>query len=283
MFAAKALKAIIQYYSHRLFCRKFAILKYNNNTKPSKPLPLLIGRKPVLEAMEQGAAVEKIFMLRTATGPEINAIKQKAREFNIPVSQVPVEKLDYMTKSQHQGVVAYTSLLEYVDLQAGISYVVDQGETPLFLLLDGITDVRNIGAIARSALCCGAQGIILPTSHSASLTEEAIKTSAGALKKIMLCRTPSVPQAIDVLKLNGIQILGTQMKGSVPVYESDLCIPTVIVMGAEDTGISKDVLKRADQLIRIPMSGNFDSLNVSVAAGMILYEALRQRILPAKG
>ncbi|MCW3123093.1 MAG: rRNA ((2251)-2-O)-methyltransferase RlmB [Flavipsychrobacter sp.] len=247
---------------------------------PPKPtLPLLVGRKPVLEALESGTTIEKIFLLRTATGPEINAIKLRAREYNIPISQVPVEKLDYMTKSQHQGIVAWTSLLQYIDLQAGISYVVEKGETPLFLLLDGITDVRNVGAIARSALCCGAQGIILPTSHAASLTEEAIKTSAGALRKILLCRTPSVQQAMDVLRLNGIQILGTQMKGSVPVYESNLTIPTVVVMGAEDTGISKDVLKRADQLIRIPMVANFDSLNVSVAAGMILYEALRQRVL----
>ncbi len=233
----------------------------------------------MLEALEQGVTIEKIFLLRSATGPEINTIKQKAREQNIPVSQVPVEKLDYLTKTMHQGVVAWSSLLQYVELQSGISYVVEKGEVPLFLLLDGITDVRNVGAIARSALCCGAQGIILPTSHAASLNEDAIKTSAGALHKILLCRTPSVPQAMDVLRLNGIQILGTQMKGSVPVYESDLTIPTVIVMGAEDTGISKDVLKRADQLIRIPMVTSFDSLNVSVATGMILYEALRQRLL----
>lgn len=242
---------------------------------------MLVGRKPVLEALEQGVNIEKIFLLRTANGNDINSIKQLARQYNIPISQVPVEKLDYLTKVQHQGVVAWTSLLQYVELQAGISYVVEKGEVPLFLLLDGITDVRNVGAIARSALCCGAQGIILPTSHAASLTEDAIKTSAGALRKIMLCRTPSVQQAMDVLRLNGIQILGTQMKGSVPVYESDLTIPTAIVMGAEDTGISKEVLKRADQLIRIPMVTNFDSLNVSVAAGMILYEALRQRVLSA--
>ena len=247
--------------------------------KTTRSLPLLVGRKPVLEALEQGVTIEKIFLLRTANGTDVNSIKQIARERNIPVSQVPVEKLDYLTKVQHQGVVAWTSLLQYIELQAGISYVVEKGEVPLFLLLDGITDVRNVGAIARSALCCGAQGIILPTSHAASLTEDAIKTSAGALRKILLCRTPSVQQAMEVLRLNGIQILGTQMKGSVPVYESDLTIPSVIVMGAEDTGISKEVLKRADQLIRIPMVTNFDSLNVSVAAGMILYEALRQRIL----
>lgn len=241
-------------------------------------LPLLIGRKPVLEALESGTTVEKIFLLRSATGPEVSTIKQLARDQNIPVSQVPVEKLDGMTRAQHQGVIAWTSLLQYVGLQDAISHVVEKGETPLFLLLDGITDVRNVGAIARSALCCGAQGIILPTSHAASLTEEAIKTSAGALRKIMLCRIPSVQQAMDVLRLNGIQILGTQMKGSVPVYESNLTIPSAIVMGAEDTGISKEVLKRADQLIRIPMATSFDSLNVSVAAGMILYEAVRQRM-----
>ena len=252
-------------------------MKYHEKPK-QKTLPLLIGRKPIMEALQSGAAIEKIFMLRSATGPEIGTIKQLAREYNVPVSQVPVEKLDYLTKSQHQGVVAWASLLNYVDLQAGISHVVEAGETPLFVMLDGVTDVRNVGAIARTALCCGAQGLILPTSHAASLTEEAVKTSAGALHKIMLCRVPSVPQAMDILRLNGIQVLGTQMKGSIPVYEADMTIPSCIVMGAEDTGISKDVLKRADVLIRIPMATAFDSLNVSVAAGMILYEAAKQRM-----
>lgn len=250
--------------------------------KPVRSLPLLIGRKPILEALQQGTAIEKLFILRTATGEEINDIKKIAKERNIPISQVPVEKLNNLTRAQHQGIVAWTSLLQYVELQDAISHVVDQGQTPLFVLLDGVTDVRNVGAIARSALCCGAQGLILPTSSSASLTEDAIKTSAGALRNILLCRIPSVPQAIDVLRLNGIQVLGTQMKGSVPVYEADLVIPSCIVMGAEDTGISKDVIKRADAFIRIPMTTNFDSLNVSVATGMILYEALRQRLTQGK-
>lgn len=242
-------------------------------------LPILAGRKPVLEALQQGATIEKLFVLRSATGPEIGTIKNLARTLNIPVSQVPQEKLDALTRVQHQGVVAWASLLHYVDLQNGISHVVEQGKTPLFMLLDGVTDVRNVGAIARTALCCGAQALILPTSHAASLTEEAIKTSAGALRKILLCRTPSVQQAVDVLRLNGIQIVGTQMQGSVPVYEADLTGPTAIVMGAEDTGISKDVIRRADALIRIPMAAEFDSLNVSVAAGMVMYEAMRQRLL----
>ena len=231
----------------------------------------------MLEALLEAKGIEKVFLLRSASGEEITAIKRAAASQNIPIAQVPEEKLNSFTKAQHQGVVAIASLLSYTDLQNAISQVVDEGQTPLFILLDGITDVRNIGAIARTAWCSGAHGLILPASHAATLGEDAIKTSAGALHKIMLCRTPSVPQAIDVLRLNGIQVLGTEMRGSIPVGESDLSIPSCIVMGAEDTGISKDVLRRADVLIRIPMARNFDSLNVGVAAGMILYEAMRQR------
>jgi len=247
--------------------------------KPVRSLPLLVGRKPVLEAIAEGTNIEKIFLLRSASGADINEIKKLSREHNIPLSQVPIEKLNQLTRVQHQGVVAWTSLLQYVDLQGAISHVVELGEVPLFLLLDGVTDIRNVGAIARTALCCGAHALVLPTASSASLTEEAIKTSAGALRKLMLCRIPSVPQAVDVFRLNGIQIFGTQMQGSIPVYNADLSLPLCIVMGAEDTGISKDVIKRADALIRIPMAKGFNSLNVSVAAGMILYETMRQRIL----
>ncbi len=243
----------------------------------SKPLRLIVGRNPVVEALNSGVAIEKIFLLRSATGEEISTIKRLTGQYNIPYTLVPAEKLDRFTKAQHQGVVALAGLLHYVDLQNGISHVVENGDTPLFILLDGVTDVRNIGAIARTAWCCGAQGLILPTSHAATLGEDAIKTSAGALNKIMLLRSPSVQQAMDVLRLNGIQILGTEMRGSIPVSEADLVIPTCIVLGAEDKGISKEVLKRADVLIRIPMATRFDSLNVSVAAGMILYEVMRQR------
>lgn len=245
----------------------------------TKSLPILIGRKPLIEAIEQGKAIEKIFLLRTAGGEEINKIKNLAKDNSIPISKVPEEKLNALSRANHQGVVAWTSLLEYVELQDAISHVVEKGELPLFVLLDGVTDVRNVGAIARSALCCGAHGIILPTSSSASLTEEAVKTSAGALKSILLCRIPSLQQAIDVLQLNGIQVVGTQMQGSVVVYDANLTSPTCIVMGAEDKGIGRDVIKRADTLIHIPMAGEFDSLNVSVAAGIVLYETLRQRTL----
>jgi 23S rRNA (guanosine2251-2'-O)-methyltransferase len=253
--------------------------KSYKTARPQRSLPLIIGRKPVLEALKGGTTIEKLFLLRTANGEEITEIKQLCREKNIPISQVPVEKLNSLTKSQHQGIIAWSSLLEYVELQEAISFIVEDGKVPLLVLLDGITDVRNVGAIARTALCCGAQALILPTSNSASLTEEAIKTSAGALRKIMLCRVPSVAQALDILSMNGIQVLGSSLIGSIPIYDTDMKIPVTIVMGAEDTGISKDVLKRADQLIHIPMAANFDSLNVSVASGMILYEAMKQRLI----
>ncbi len=247
--------------------------------KKRPSLPLIIGRKPLLEALRQQTAVEKIFLLRSASGDEINEIKKLAKDQDVPLSQVPVEKLNNLTKAQHQGVVAWTSVIQYTDLQAAISHIVEEGKTPLFVLLDGITDVRNVGAIARTALCCGAQGIILPTSSSASLTEEAVKTSAGALRQILLCRIPSASQAIDILRLNGIQVLATQMKGSVPINKAELTLPTCIVMGAEDTGIGNEVKKHADQFIHIPMAAKFDSLNVSVATGMVLYETMRQRNL----
>lgn len=256
----------------------YRIENYLCRVKRTNSLPLVVGRKPLIEALKSGKTVEKIFLLRTATGEDINTIKKMARERNIPLSAVPEEKLNSLTRTNHQGVVAWGSLLEYTDLQDAISFVVDRGETPLFVLLDGVTDVRNVGAIARTALCCGAQGIILPLSSSASLTEEAVKTSAGALNRILLCRVPSVPQAVDVLRLNGIHILGTQMKSNTPLHKADFSMPCCIVMGAEDAGISKDVIKRADTLIHIPMTGDFDSLNVSVATGMVLYEAMRQRM-----
>lgn len=253
--------------------------KKHFTTRAPKPrLPLQTGRKPVLEALHGSVTIEKIFILRSATGQEINEIKHLAREKNIPLSLVPIEKLNHLTTTQHQGVIAVTGVINYIEFQTAIDFVVSKGETPLFLLLDGVTDIRNIGAIARSALCLGAQAIVLPTSNSAMLNEEAVKSSAGALSKILICRIPSTPQAIDLCKLNGIQIIGTMMKGDTPVYKCNYTLPSLIIMGAEGNGISKDVIKRADNLIHIPMANNFDSLNVSVACGIILYEANKQRL-----
>lgn len=241
---------------------------------------LIIGRKPLLEALEQGTNLEKIFLLQTATGDEISAIKKKARELNIALSLVPQEKLGRFTQANHQGVVAIAGLVEYQPLQEIISQAVDKGETPLIVVLDGITDTRNLGAIARSAHCYGAHALVVPSSNNAAITEEGIKASAGALERIPVCRVASVEQAVDILHLNGIQLAATSLlSDSALIQDIDLTIPLAIVMGSEDKGVSEFVLKHADHLVRIPMAGTFDSLNVSVAAGIMLYEMQRQKAL----
>jgi 23S rRNA (guanosine2251-2'-O)-methyltransferase len=247
-------------------------------SRPSIPKSrLIIGRKPLLEALQNAVNIEKIFILQTATGEDISSIKKVAREQNIALSLVPLEKLTRFTQANHQGVIAIGGLIEYQPLQEVISQVVDRGETPLVVVLDGITDTRNLGAIARSAYCYGAHALVIPSSNNAAITEEGIKASAGALEHISICRIASVEQAVDLLRLNGIQVVATSLKSSEPITNADLTIPLAIVMGAEDKGVSDFVLKHADHLVRIPMSDNFDSLNVSVAAGIMLYEVHRQK------
>jgi len=238
---------------------------------------LIIGRKPLIEALKQAADIEKIFILKSATGEELAVIKNLARQLDITLSFVPSEKLDKFTQANHQGVVAIAGLIKYQPLQGVIDQVVDAGNVPLFVLLDGITDTRNLGAIARSAFSFGAQALIIPSSNNAAVTEEGIKTSAGALEKLPVCRVASVQQAIDTLKLNGIQIVATTLETPREISEVPLNEPIAIVMGAEDTGVSPYVLKTADHLVKIPMSDQFDSLNVSVAAGIMLYQTFIQR------
>jgi 23S rRNA (guanosine2251-2'-O)-methyltransferase len=182
-----------------------------------------------------------------------------------------------ITRANHQGVIALAALVTYMDLQAVIDQVVSGGQIPLFVLLDGITDVRNIGAIARTAVCCGAQALIIPDKGIAALNEEALKSSAGALEKIHICRVNSLLKAVDSLHLNGILALPVPIQHK-KVYELDLGLPCCLMMGSEDKGLQPYLNKAADELFTIPMAGNFDSLNVSVAAGIILYEAMKKRM-----
>ncbi|WP_343703944.1 23S rRNA (guanosine(2251)-2'-O)-methyltransferase RlmB [Chitinophaga sp.] len=254
----------------------------NNRFKPSPPKPkqsaLIIGRQPLLEAMRSGKAIERIYLLKTATGDIIPQIRQLAAEQRIPINTVPVEKLNSLTQANHQGVVAITAKVAYLDLQDVISHVTDKGETPLFLILDGITDVRNIGAIARSAVCCGAQAIIIPDKGIAALNEEALKSSAGALEKIAVCRVNSLLKAIDTLHLNGIQVVASEMEAKETLVNLPWTEPVAVIMGSEDKGVYPALLKAADRQFYIPMQNSFESFNVSVAAGIILYEAMKQRM-----
>jgi 23S rRNA (guanosine2251-2'-O)-methyltransferase len=239
---------------------------------------LIIGRQPLIETIRSGRPVDKILLQRNTAGESIAEIRQLAREYNIPVQVVPMEKLGSLTRANHQGVIAFAGLVRYMDLQQVIDHTVGSGGVPLFVMLDGITDVRNIGAIARSALCCGAQAIIIPDKGTGALNEEAMKSSAGALELIQVCRVDSLLKAVDTLHLNGIKVFTSEMQAARRVFELSLADPCCIVMGSEDKGVQPYLRKAADEHFTIPMAGDFDSFNVSVAAGIILYEAMKHRM-----
>ena len=243
-----------------------------------KKSQLIIGRQPLMETIRSGRAIDKILLQRNTAGESIAEIRQLAREYNIPVQVVPVEKLDSLTRANHQGVIAFAGLVQYMDLQQVIDHVVGAGRTPLFMMLDGVTDVRNIGGIARSALCCGAQALVIPDKGTGALNEEAMKSSAGALERIHICRVDSLLKAVDTLHLNGIRVFTSEMNAPKKVFELPLAEPCCIVMGSEDKGVQAYIRKAADEHFTIPMTGDFDSLNVSVAAGIILYEAMKHRL-----
>lgn len=232
----------------------------------------------MIETIRSGRALDKILLQRNVSGESIAEIRELAREHQIPVQVVPAEKLGALTKANHQGVIAIAGLVQYMDLQQVIDHTVAAATSPLFVMLDGITDVRNIGAIARSALCCGAQALIIPDKGVGALNEEAMKSSAGALERIHVCRVSSLLKAVDTLHLNGIPVFTSEMKASKMVYELPLGEPCCIVMGSEDKGVQPYIRKAADEFFSIPMAGDFDSFNVSVAAGIILYEAMKKRL-----
>jgi len=238
---------------------------------------LIIGRQPLIEAIQTGRAIDKILFQRNVSGESIGDIRRLAKEYNIPIQQVPPEKLQSFTRANHQGVIAFAALVAYMNLQQVIDHVVGQGELPLFIMLDGVTDVRNIGGIARTALCCGAQAIIIPDKGTGALNEEALKSSAGALERIHVCRVGSLMKAVDELHLNGIKVFASEMEASASVAELNFTEPCCIVMGGEENGVFPALMKICDGSFKIPMKGDFESLNVSVATGMILYEVMRQR------
>jgi 23S rRNA (guanosine2251-2'-O)-methyltransferase len=262
-------------------CHYFAVMNFRNQQQKARPKKntLIVGRSKVIEAIQQGKQLERIYLVSTIHGDVVDEIKKLALDKQIPINKVPVEKLNGFNISNHEGCVGVISKVQYQDLQEVISYVVDKGEAPLFLMLDGITDVRNIGALARTALCCGVHAIIIPERGVGALNEDAIATSAGALEKVAVCRVSSLMKAVDELHLHGIKVFASEMTAEKRVSDVHLAEPVAIVMGSEDKGIYPALMKMCDEQFKIPMKGDFESLNVSVAAGMILYEAMKQRML----
>jgi len=245
---------------------------------PVKQSSLIIGRQPLVEALQSGRAIDKILLQKNTGGDVINTLRKLARDQNVPIQLVPAEKLNGLTKANHQGVLAFVARVQYMDLQQVIDHVVSNGELPLFLMLDGVTDVRNIGAIARSAVCCGAQAIIIPDKGVGALNEEAMKSSAGALEQVHICRVNSLLKAVDTLHLNGIKVFTSEMRAEQNVFELPFTDPCCIIMGDEGKGVQPHLAKAADNFFKIPMAANFDSFNVSVATGIILYEAMKHRM-----
>lgn len=239
---------------------------------------MIIGRKSVINAITAGQQLDRIYLDAKGQGADINEIKKLAARHSIPINYVPVAKLNGFNITGHEGCVAQIAKVQYHDLQEIISFVTDKGESPLFLILDGITDIRNIGGIARTAFCAGVHAIIIPEKGIGALNEDAILTSAGALEKIPVCRVNSLMKAVDELHLNGIKVFASEMTAAKNIFECDFTEPCAIVMGSEDNGIYPALMKICDEKIKIPMAGDFESLNVSVATGMILYEAMKQRM-----
>lgn len=251
--------------------------KFRHQHQRPKKNTLVVGREAVIKALKEGPQLDRIYLQGTIHGNIVEEIKKLAAEKLVPINKVPVEKLNNMNVSNHEGCIAQISKIHYQDLQQVISFVVDKGEVPLFLILDGITDIRNIGAIARSALSFGVHAIIIPDKGVGSLNEDAILTSAGALEEIAVCRVGSLMKTVDDLHLNGIKVYATEMKAKTDIRDCDFSEPCAIIMGGEEHGVYPALRKICDGEVFIPMPGGFESLNVSVASGIVLYEASRQR------
>ena len=238
---------------------------------------LIIGREAVINALKERKQLERIYLQSNVHGEVIDEIKTLAAQELVPINKVPVEKLNGFNISNHEGCIAQIAKIQYQDLQQIISFVVENGETPLFIILDGVTDIRNIGAIARSAYSFGVHAIIIPDKGVGALNEDAILTSAGALEKIAVCRVGSLMKAVDELHLNGIKVFASEMTAETVCQRIDFSEPCAIVMGGEEHGVYPALMKICDDKFKIPMPGDFESLNVSVATGIILYEVSRQR------
>lgn len=237
----------------------------------------IFGLRAVIEAIKAGKDIDKVLIKKDISGDLVAELFQVIKEYGVVSQRVPVERINRITQKNHQGVVAFLSPVAYHNLDDLIPSLFEAGKLPFVVALDGITDVRNFGAIARTCECSGVDAIIIPEKNSVSVNADAVKTSAGALLHIPVVRVKNLNKAIKQLKKSGLMIVGATEKGSKNYTTFDYTVPTAIVMGAEDTGISNENLRECDYLAAIPMFGQINSLNVSVAAGILIYEVVRQR------
>ncbi|NCC98811.1 MAG: 23S rRNA (guanosine(2251)-2'-O)-methyltransferase RlmB [Bacteroidia bacterium] len=238
---------------------------------------LIFGLRAIIEAIESGKEIDKILLKKDMQSDLAKELFAAVKGRNIPVVRVPIERIDRITKKNHQGAIAFISPITYQRITDIIPSLYEVGKSPLIVVLDGVTDVRNFGAIARTCECAGVDAIVLPQSGSAPVNADAIKTSAGALMTIPVCREHNLAYVLQFMKDSGIKLIAASEKAAKDYTQISYTEPTAIVMGAEDIGISQSILALCDESARIPILGEIASLNVSVAAGILIYEAVRQR------
>lgn len=237
---------------------------------------IVFGVHPVLEAIESGKEIEKVFLKRGSNNEQLSKLKSKMRKLRVPFQEVPQEKLNRLTRKNHQGVVALLSPIEYQEIETVVRNVIEKGGEPLVLVLDRVSDVGNFGSICRSAECAGVDAILIPTKGSAQVNSFAVKSSAGAIFNVPICRTGHILSEVRDLAESGLKVLAVSEKGEKSIYDENLSGPLAIIMGSEEDGIGEGLMEIAHQHINIPMAGSTGSLNVSVATGIILFERLRQ-------
>lgn len=240
---------------------------------------MIFGIRAVLEALQAGKEVDKILMKKDLQGDLAKELLAALKGTGIPLQRVPVERLNRITRKNHQGVIAYLSAVVYQRVENLVPMLFEEGKEPFFIALDGITDVRNFGAIARTCECAGVDAVIILTTNSVSVNADAVKTSAGALHKLPVCRERNLTETLRYLKECGFRLIAATEKGDYDYSKADYKGPLCLIMGAEDRGVSYDNLALCDEWVRIPMRGTIESLNVSVAAGVLIYEAVKQRIV----
>ena len=238
---------------------------------------MIFGARAVIEAIQAGKEIDKVLIKKDIQSDLSKELLAALKYTFIPVQRVPVERINRITKKNHQGVIAFISPITYQRTEDIVPFLFEQGKNPLLIMLDGLTDVRNFGAIARTCECAGVDAIIIPNKNSVSVNADAIKTSAGALHTLPVCREANLRNTIKFLKDSGFKIIAATEKGDYDYTKADYEGPTCIIMGAEDTGVSYDNLALCDEWVKIPMLGTIESLNVSVAAGVLIYEAIKQR------
>ena len=244
------------------------------NNLPSQQM--IFGLHPVMEAADAGREINKVLLRKGLSGDMYQELTAVLRSRDIPLQTVPAEKLNRITRKNHQGVIAFMSPVEYVRIENLTPSIFEKGENPFIVICDGVTDIRNIGAIARSAECAGAHALLLPARGSAMISADAVKTSAGALNHISVCRTENLKQTLSFLKNSGLKIIAASEKARDVYHEVDLSGPAALLLGAEDTGVDPEYLRMADLIVKIPVKGKIASLNVSAAASVLIYEMVKQ-------